>query len=65
MLNNQDSKCFICIKEITFDEARIDHDHKTGKIRKILCNHCNLVLGLMKDDIKLFKNIIKYLKENE
>jgi hypothetical protein len=42
-----------------------DHDHKTGKLRGILCNACNGALGYMKDDIKTIKKVIQYLEKNE
>lgn len=42
----------------------IDHDHKTNKIRGILCNACNKALGGFQDDVQYLKNAIKYLKEN-
>lgn len=42
-----------------------DHNHKTGKLRGILCNACNGALGYMKDDISIIKNAIKYLEKYE
>jgi len=40
----------------------VDHDHITGNVRGLLCSNCNRGLGLLKDDIKLFKKSIIYLK---
>jgi hypothetical protein len=42
-----------------------DHDHKSGEFRGWLCNRCNRVLGMCKDNINIFKNLINYLKENK
>lgn len=42
----------------------IDHCHKTGKIRKLLCHHCNVSLGGFKDSIELLQSAIEYLKLN-
>ena len=42
----------------------IDHDHKTGAIRGILCRPCNLALGHVKDDVHTLQGLINYLKEN-
>ena len=44
--------------------ACIDHDHKTGFIRGILCRTCNLALGHAKDDIDVLYGLISYLKEH-
>tara|TARA_Y100001951_G_C11218935_1_gene227550 strand:+ start:276 stop:770 length:495 start_codon:yes stop_codon:yes gene_type:complete len=41
----------------------VDHDHETGKIRGLLCLHCNTGLGHFKDSIDVIKNVIKYLEE--
>ena len=41
----------------------IDHDHKTGKVRGLLCCDCNLLLGYAKDDKTVLLKSIKYLEE--
>jgi len=40
----------------------IDHDHKTGKVRGILCPRDNTLLGLIQDNPEILKNVLKYLK---
>jgi hypothetical protein len=47
MLIQQDGKCFLCGRsaEETNRELHVDHDHLTGRIRKLLCVGCNLGLG--------------------
>ena len=64
-LKNQNNKCEICNVEILEEHknVRIDHNHITGKVRGILCPKCNLMLGLVNDDIKLLNKIINYLKK--
>lgn len=58
-------KCMCCgifmEQEDKSTKACIDHDHKTGKIRGLICRKCNLALGLFKDDIKILKSAIEYL----
>lgn len=67
MLERQGHKCFTCgcgvdsprVKQKNFC---VDHDHKTGKVRKILCDSCNLILGNANDSISLLEKCIKYLE---
>jgi hypothetical protein len=40
----------------------LDHDHHTGFVRGWLCHRCNLILGLVDDDIGLLTVAIDYLK---
>ena len=72
MFELQDHKCKTCGSEISSvtgnnDKTRgvVDHCHTTGKIRGLLCHHCNRALGLIKDDKNILKNLIKYLEDNE
>lgn len=41
----------------------VDHCHKTGKVRGVLCHHCNVMLANAKDDIETLFKAIAYLKE--
>ena len=45
LLTHQEGKCAICRRESATQHLAVDHDHKTGKIRGLLCNTCNLALG--------------------
>ena len=66
MFDEQKGKCKICGDDMHKGKRGfcVDHDHKTGKVRGILCNHCNSGLGMFKDNTKSLENAIKYLKEN-
>lgn len=67
ILISQNSICTICgIKLNTNNKtmAHIDHCHKTGIVRGMLCHACNKILGFARDDIQILKNAIKYLKEH-
>ena len=46
------------------DQAVIDHDHKTGKLRGLLCHQCNVGIGNFKDSIDRMLNAILYLSRN-
>lgn len=65
LLEQQNHLCKIC-KGTNPDgrELYIDHDHNTGKVRGLLCNHCNTGLGKFKDNILILEEAIRYLKEN-
>ena len=39
----------------------VDHDHKTGEIRGLLCNRCNRVLGMVEDDLTILSEMKNYL----
>jgi hypothetical protein len=62
MIENQGNKCKIC--DNIFEKLVIDHDHKSGKVRGMLCAGCNSGLGFFKDNIENFKSAIKYLEDN-
>ncbi len=40
----------------------VDHDHKTGKVRGLLCHNCNRALGLLQDSKAFIANAYNYLK---
>lgn len=52
------NECVICGNE---EPLVVDHDHSTGKIRGMLCNHCNRGLGHFRDDPKLLEFAAQYL----
>ena len=45
--------------------TQVDHDHKTGKVRAILCVYYNAGIGAFKDDPDIIANAIKYLERND
>lgn len=71
MLKNQNFKCAICgssgenTEKYKHRPLFVDHNHKTGKVRGLLCSNCNFILGHAKDDISILENAIKYLKESD
>ena len=46
-------------------EKCIDHCHKTGKVRGVLCHDCNKAIGMLKDNIGILKSAINYLRKHE
>lgn len=66
MLVRQNNRCFICgtlEKDCVKNRLFVDHDHTTGKVRGLLCHHCNALLGLAKDDPEILIKTISYLRE--
>jgi hypothetical protein len=66
LFKKQNFSCLICKKgNGTTVRFPVDHCHKTGKVRGILCPACNKALGLFKDNIEALESAIDYLKKNK
>lgn len=61
MRKKQNQRCFICNEKCK--ELVIDHCHKTGEIRKLLCRRCNSSLGFIKENVNILRNMISYLEK--
>jgi hypothetical protein len=66
LMESQSNLCKICKIDLTTlnpKNVHIDHCHNSNemKIRGVLCNKCNMALGLMNDDVTLLQNCIEYL----
>jgi hypothetical protein len=61
MVERQGGACAICR---TKPAARlcVDHCHKTGRVRDLLCDRCNLALGKCHDDPQLARKFADYLE---
>jgi hypothetical protein len=61
----QAGSCAICTQPFDWSEKQtkphIDHDHKTGLVRGLLCNRCNTVLGLVEDSTARLERMREYL----
>lgn len=57
---DQAGRCAIC-----GDTCRcVDHDHKTGKVRGLLCGSCNRALGFLKDSADICAAAAAYLQSH-
>jgi hypothetical protein len=57
--------CAICKQPSKINRRlHVDHDHKTGAIRDLLCQRCNRILGLLYEDENLIWDILDYLKRH-
>lgn len=63
MFKSQNGACKICSgQNLNGRPLGVDHDHKTGKIRGLLCQPCNLAIGYMNDDILTLYKAADYLE---
>ena len=56
----QQAQCAVCGKVFSDDDC-IDHDHSTNQLRGLLCNSCNVGIGMLKDSPELCLKASKYL----
>lgn len=63
-VRRQDGRCAIC--GITPDHRlHVDHDHRTGAVRDLLCRACNYALGNAQDSIRVVRAMLEYLEQHE
>jgi hypothetical protein len=62
MICAQSNQCAICGDVMT--TPCIDHDHKTGKVRSLLCRGCNVGIGGLKEDVNILMRAVAYLEQH-
>jgi len=62
MFDAQKGVCAICEAPPNKKRLNIDHDHKTGKVRGLLCAPCNRWIGRMGDDPERILQAVAYLE---
>jgi len=62
LLTIQSGVCAICGNPPNGKYLNVDHDHSTGKVRGLLCQSCNVILGCANDSIETLLQAIEYLK---
>lgn len=73
LFNSQYGICAICNRKETVNSNKgatvkklaVDHCHKTGKIRGLLCHFCNTAIGAFQDDTDLLEKAISYIKKHK
>ena len=72
LLEKQNGVCAICGNSVVDIHNKktgkkrklaVDHSHKTGKIRGLLCGRCNRAIGMAEESPTILKKMINYLKE--
>jgi len=70
-LTKQGHVCAICkevgfkMKDSHYTGLNLDHCHKTGKARGLLCHNCNRGLGLFQDNPEVLERAAKYVREHD
>ena len=72
MLRAQDGKCLGCGRSYSRVDSRsgqpfrlvVDHDHVTGKVRGLLCTHCNLALGYAEESPVALRRLADYIERH-
>lgn len=59
LVATQNGRCALC-GSIT-KELVVDHDHDTDKVRGLLCNNCNSIIGFANDNVQILHLAIDYL----
>lgn len=63
IVQEQEGGCGICRKPVTEYGARfvVDHDHRTGSVRGVLCSRCNTSLGQAGESVDGLRKFLNYL----
>ena len=65
LLEAQNGLCKICGKEPGHKPLSVDHNHVTGKVRGLLCSHCNVGIGNLMDNIDIMRKAIDYIESDK
>lgn len=67
MIERQNNRCAACgnkeTKKVkgTLCALQVDHDHKTGRVRGLLCSQCNVALGHLRDSERRARGLVRYI----
>ncbi len=69
MFIEQNGVCAICERPETVKRRgkvkwlAVDHNHETGHVRGLLCDHCNKAVGLMREDPRSLRRAADYVEK--
>lgn len=69
MYKKLNGHCPICLEKMVIGGSKnnsinIDHDHKNGAVRGLLCSSCNIGIGRFQDNFVLLLRAAKYLQNS-
>lgn len=58
-----EDRCWVCgqPESVPGRSLAVDHDHRTGQVRGLLCTRCNMVIGRMQEDPATLRAMADYL----
>ena len=62
LLEKQNNSCAICKDKTALE---VDHCHRTDKVRGLLCERCNRLLGLGRENLDILIAAMDYLKRTK
>ena len=71
LVEKQDFRCIVCsvVPDDSYggshDGFHIDHDHVSGRVRGLLCKHCNVGIGMLKDSEEVLLSAVEYLRSHK
>src|SRR5882672_329869 len=66
MSDTQEGRCAVCARVPSGTRTRlcVDHCHTTGRIRQLLCNRCNMAIGLLDENPVTLASLARYLAKH-
>ncbi|MCZ2111131.1 MAG: endonuclease VII domain-containing protein [Dehalococcoidia bacterium] len=65
MVQAQQGRCAVCEREPVSKRLAVDHNHATGRVRALLCHHCNVALGHADDSPARLRALADYLESHD
>ncbi len=71
MFSRQNGVCAICgqletaMRKGKLIRLAVDHDHKTGTVRELVCGKCNKALGLLDEDEDRCRSMAAYIQKHK
>lgn len=63
LIEAQGNKCAAC--QDPLETFHLDHCHTSGHVRGVLCHHCNVALGHLRDEPRRIRSLLRYLEDGE
>jgi hypothetical protein len=69
MYAHQKGKCALCKSTESGTKAHdllcVDHCHNTGRVRQLLCHHCNIFVGYIEKNLNITSKAINYIRKHD